>query len=451
MANVANHIRSVNAMAQDAQLNENNKQVDFKMVTFSLAGKDYGIDIMKVKEIAQFVNFTYVPNTPSFVRGVYNLRGEIISIIDLRAMFNLHYQQKAKHEEEAGLILRLDSNFIGVIVDKIDKVVGINSASIQPPHPIFGDINIKYISGVVENEGRLYIILDVEKVLGKPEESRTETKISTFTPEIAEPDIPAVNQQLDNRLSESSNTDEDQYKTFIAESLHALCGFTVSELNLEWFEARFLEWTAARKGKQVQLRTQDEAKEYLSTFYSPFTAQLWGEDYFNSVYKSLPGNLGNIIQVWNPGCGRGYETYSFACVLRKKYPEAQIKIWASDKDLLSISAAPNLVLNKRDVPEVYQEFVTEGRDGLSFSSKIKDSIFFEYHDVSHNHGLPPMNLVFARDMASFMTKDGSSKWFEDINEVLKPGGVVILGKNEKPPVSTDWKIEKSEHMYVAYK
>jgi len=60
---------------------------DFKMVTFSLGGKDYGIDIMKVKEIAKFSQFTYVPNTPPFVRGVYNLRGEIISIIDLRLFF----------------------------------------------------------------------------------------------------------------------------------------------------------------------------------------------------------------------------------------------------------------------------------------------------------------------------------------------------------------------------
>src|SRR5690606_16462896 len=111
-----------------------------KMVTFSLSGKDFGIDIMKVAEIARFVHFTYVPNSPTFVRGVYNLRGEIISIIDLRGMFNMPFEKKPSGQEEAGLILRLNSNLIGVVVDKIDKVVGINSARIQPPHPIFGDI-----------------------------------------------------------------------------------------------------------------------------------------------------------------------------------------------------------------------------------------------------------------------------------------------------------------------
>src|SRR5574344_2163480 len=63
--------------------------IDYKMVTFSLAGKDYAIDIMQVKEIAKAGRFTYVPNTSPFVLGVYNLRGEIIPIIDLRIFFNI--------------------------------------------------------------------------------------------------------------------------------------------------------------------------------------------------------------------------------------------------------------------------------------------------------------------------------------------------------------------------
>ena len=70
--------------------------VDFKMVTFSLAGKDYAIDIMRVKEIAKAGNFTYVPNTSPFVLGVYNLRGDIIPIIDLRILFNIPVPARKK-------------------------------------------------------------------------------------------------------------------------------------------------------------------------------------------------------------------------------------------------------------------------------------------------------------------------------------------------------------------
>ncbi len=81
--------RTRNRERNKAERNEKIDLIDFKMVTFSLGGKEYGIDIMKVKEISKAASFTYVPNSSPFVRGVYNLRGEIISIIDLRVMFNI--------------------------------------------------------------------------------------------------------------------------------------------------------------------------------------------------------------------------------------------------------------------------------------------------------------------------------------------------------------------------
>ena len=76
-------------------------KVDFKMVTFSLAGKEYGVDIMSVKEIAKAARFTYVPNASTFVRGVYNLRGEIISVIDLRIFFHLPPSARRRRRSRA--------------------------------------------------------------------------------------------------------------------------------------------------------------------------------------------------------------------------------------------------------------------------------------------------------------------------------------------------------------
>ena len=110
--------------------------VDFKMVTFSLAGKDYAIDIMKVKEIAKAGHFTYVPNTLPFVLGVYNLRGDIIPIIDLRRFFNIEVPEREKDALENMLIVSVEDQPFGVVVDVIDKVVGIQESSIQPPHPL---------------------------------------------------------------------------------------------------------------------------------------------------------------------------------------------------------------------------------------------------------------------------------------------------------------------------
>ena len=167
---------AVQSLSQE-ELEEEKKNasvVDYKMVTFSLAGKDYAIDIMKVKEIAKAGNFTYVPNTLPFVLGVYNLRGEIIPIIDLRLFFNIEIPPHDSNVLENMLIVQVGEQFFGVVVDVIDKVVGIQKSTIQPPHPLFGDINIKYISGVVEAQRHLYILLDIDKIFGlrTPEEER---------------------------------------------------------------------------------------------------------------------------------------------------------------------------------------------------------------------------------------------------------------------------------------
>ena len=149
--------------------NENAAAIDFKMVTFSLAEKDYSIDIMHVKEIAKASRFTYVPNTLPFVLGVYNLRGEIIPILDLRLFFNIEVGARDPNRLENMLILQVEDQKFGVVVDKIDKVVGVQKSSIQPPHPLFGDINIKYIEGIVESNKRLYVLLDITKIFTSKE------------------------------------------------------------------------------------------------------------------------------------------------------------------------------------------------------------------------------------------------------------------------------------------
>ena len=117
------------AEVQTQEKKENSVYIDFKMVTFSLAGKDYGIDIMYVKEIAKAGQFTYVPNVLPFVLGVYNLRGEIIPILDLRLFFNIDVPPRKENKLENMLILSVDEQIFGLVVDKIDKVVGIQKST----------------------------------------------------------------------------------------------------------------------------------------------------------------------------------------------------------------------------------------------------------------------------------------------------------------------------------
>src|SRR6056297_3471174 len=401
------------------------ENIDYKMVTFSLAGKDYGIDIMKVKEISKAKRFTFVPNADPYVRGVYNLRGDIISIIDLRIMFNLPAPKQEENTFEDMIILRLDDYLIGVIVDSIDKVVGINSETIQPPHPIFGDINIKFIKGVVENEGRLYLILDVEKILG---DSSREEEVSGRPQLVKEPDM-----QPEAEQDEAEKAGEADY-AFVVENLLTFRGFHVTEFNRTWVRSRFEEWRQQRlkEGAEIQLQEEEDADRFLQPFYSPYSGGFWGGDYCSSV-KEVVKQLevqGNIM-VWDPGCGAGYETYSLAVSLRQSFPNSQLKIWAHDNDLLNISTAPNLLFKSTDVPEDFIDYTVEGKNGLQFNKEIRDAIFFEFHNVLHSNPFPEVDLVVARDVLSFQKENEQAALTQEFADKLKPGGVLILGKNEE--------------------
>jgi chemotaxis signal transduction protein/chemotaxis methyl-accepting protein methylase len=421
--------------------------VDYKMVTFSLAGKDYAIDIMKVKEIAKAGRFTYVPNTLPYVLGVYNLRGEIIPIIDLRLFFNIEVPERKNDALENMLIVSVGEQTFGIVVDVIDKVVGIQKAMIQPPHPLFGDINIKYIQGVIESNNRLYILLDVERIFGS--KSITEAKDAgavkqvyvqkTFT---ADTRSPVAELKTDDKKSAAApaqkNADIDY--TFIIDGLASMRKFFVTPLNEQWMKARYAEWSKERGKDRSQLQTAADADDFLKTFYSPFTAAWWSKEYADAVYKTLPDNSAKQIIVWNPGCGKGCETYSLACLLNKRYPEAKIRIYAHDIDLLSVSNAPLMSIPAETANSWYAPYVTKKANGdFTFTSEIRDSIMFEYHDCQNTNALPVVDIVFARDVLSFQNAQVQNTIFTDFEEKLKGNGIILLGEHETLEGRSKWK------------
>jgi purine-binding chemotaxis protein CheW len=425
MAAVIKDLATVNAELQEQK--ERVDTVDFKMVTFSLASKDYGVDIMNVKEIAKADKFTYVPNAASFVKGVYNLRGDIIPIIDLRVFFHMPVEHK-KDGQENMLILHIEDRVYGTIVDKIDKVIGINSETIQPPHPIFGDINSKFIHGVAEKEGDLYIILDVVRIFTQNEEEKVKPRaaIQETSGETYYVPPPPSPEEAREKLAAIT----DSAIGFIKESLLALKQFNVSPLNETWLRNRFTDWSATRGEADLQLKNPANADEYLSTFYSPHNGEFWSTDYAYKVKAILPDLSSNNIQIWDIGCGKGYETFSFACILKQRYPDGHIKIWANDSDIMAIANAPNMVFELNDVPEYCRSFMNKGRNGYTFNQAIKDAIVFEYHDVQNANALPNLDIILVRDLLSFLPVATQNSLANEFYEKLKKRGVVILGGNE---------------------
>ncbi len=446
------------------------KKIDFKMVTFTLAGKDYGINIMNVKEISKASSFTYVPNSSPFVRGVHNLRGEIISIIDLRTMFNLEFEEAEDAEMENILILRLEDHLIGVIVDSIDKVVGIDSDYIQPPHPLFGDINIKYISGVVEETEKLYIILDAERIFSEEEEDEIKAEAKEMIEKQMQSPVPARNKPQGKKgkagkdsgnqerekeavpapekesgaKGSTSESKDEMEKRFIKESLVSQKAFYATPVNQEWIDTRYEEWKKERGKDKIQLQDAEDAAQFLSPFYSASTGRLWDKETQDRFRKILPENKTGGYTVWNPGCGKGYESYSLAQLIKTQSPDIRLKIFGNDSDLLAISNAPTLNFKEGEIPEGFKEKMVETKSGWQFDRNLKDLIMFEYHDVTHTNPYANLDLVVARDIVSFLKPESQIKFFRDVQDKMKKGGIIVLGDHEKVLEQDGWKPVESE-------
>ena len=129
-----------------------------QLVTFQLGAEKYGIDIMDVKEIVDYEEIRAIPNAPPYVEGIYNLRGDIIPIISLHKRF--HLQRAESVEEDSLLILTIGGMQLGIIIDRVLRVVTIETDHIQPPPQMISGIGAEYIEGVVHQDEGYLIILD---------------------------------------------------------------------------------------------------------------------------------------------------------------------------------------------------------------------------------------------------------------------------------------------------
>ena len=139
-----------------------------QLVSFKLGNEEFGVDILQVQEIIRMQNITRVPNAPHFVEGVINLRGRVIPIIDLRKRFDLGDHERDKNTRI--MVVKIDNIVVGLIVDEVSEVLRIPADTVEPPPPIVAGIESDFIKGVGKLEGRLLILLDLNKILSKEEQ-----------------------------------------------------------------------------------------------------------------------------------------------------------------------------------------------------------------------------------------------------------------------------------------
>ncbi len=142
-----------------------------KYLTFSLEDEEYGIGILKVKEIIGMMPITSVPRTPEFVKGVINLRGKVIPVMDLRLKFSM--EAIPYSERTCIIVVEIESQdstvLIGIVVDAVSEVLNINEEEIEAT-PTFGTkLDTDYILGMAKMEGGVKILLDIDKVLSAKE------------------------------------------------------------------------------------------------------------------------------------------------------------------------------------------------------------------------------------------------------------------------------------------
>ena len=133
-------------------------------LTFILGKEEYGIDILRVQEIRGYDAVTAIANAPPFIKGVINLRGTIVPIVDMRIKFNL--SSATYNEFTVVIILNVLKRTVGIVVDGVSDVVALEADDIKPPLEFGSTFDTKFLTGLGVSNDRMLILVDIEKLIG---------------------------------------------------------------------------------------------------------------------------------------------------------------------------------------------------------------------------------------------------------------------------------------------
>jgi purine-binding chemotaxis protein CheW len=155
-------------------------QIAGKYLTFSLAAEDFGLEILRVREIIGLQEITPVPRTPEFVKGVINLRGKVIPVVDLRLKFEMDY--KEPDERTCIIVTEVlvddDAMLMGIVVDRVNEVIDVKADEVEPT-PSFGvSLDTSFILGLAKTANHVKTLLDVDRVLTQREISGLASNMS---------------------------------------------------------------------------------------------------------------------------------------------------------------------------------------------------------------------------------------------------------------------------------
>lgn len=142
-----------------------------QVVNFHLGNEEYGLDIKIVQEIILIGTVTKVPQVPEYVRGLINLRGKIIPVVDLRLRFGMDAEEQGEHTRI--IVLKASGHVIGIVVDAVNEVLRISQDQIEPPPMGLRGLDQTFIKGLVKREEKIMILLSVDTILSHEEHAAT--------------------------------------------------------------------------------------------------------------------------------------------------------------------------------------------------------------------------------------------------------------------------------------
>lgn len=138
---------------------------ELQLVTFELADEEFAIDILRVQEINRILEITAIPRSPEWISGVVNLRGKIIPVIDLRKRFGLPPAEQTR--DSRVVVVEVADKTLGFLVDQVNEVLRIAASTVEPPPPMVAGVDSRFIQGVGKRGDRLFILLDLDQLLGQ--------------------------------------------------------------------------------------------------------------------------------------------------------------------------------------------------------------------------------------------------------------------------------------------
>lgn len=137
---------------------------EIQLVVFKLGREEYGVSILQVQEIKRMTDITRVPYTPQYIKGVINLRGSVLPVLDLRKRLNLSATEDT--DDTRIIIVKVEDITVGMIVDSVSEVTAITQENIEQPNAVVGGVATNYLSGVGKQDDRLLILLNLDAIIG---------------------------------------------------------------------------------------------------------------------------------------------------------------------------------------------------------------------------------------------------------------------------------------------